>query len=81
MAAMSGHGVSVGDLLLSQQALRAGLLTLPFSQAVATGEGYYLVWSANTLSPQPIALLQAFLLAHVPGPFPDGILLRGKAPQ
>ncbi|MGE0970398.1 LysR substrate-binding domain-containing protein [Klebsiella sp. WOUb02] len=55
MAAMSGHGVSVGDLLLSQQALRAGLLTLPFPQAVATGEGYYLVWPANTLSPQPIA--------------------------
>lgn len=81
MAAMSGHGVSVGDLLLSQQALLAGLLTLPFRQAVATGEGYYLVWSANTLSPQPIALLQAFLLAHLPGPFPDGVLRRGKVPR
>ncbi|WP_261797624.1 LysR substrate-binding domain-containing protein, partial [Klebsiella pneumoniae] len=33
MAAMSGHGVSIGDLLLNLPAIRAGLLALPFSTA------------------------------------------------
>jgi DNA-binding transcriptional LysR family regulator len=49
MAAMSGHGVSVGDLFLSLEAIRSGLLALPFPQAVATGEGYYLVWPKRRL--------------------------------
>lgn len=55
MAAMSGHGVSIGDLLLNLPAIRAGLLALPFSTAIATGESYYFVWPKNTLCPQPIA--------------------------
>jgi DNA-binding transcriptional LysR family regulator len=77
MAAMSGHGVSVGDLLLSLETIRAGLLATPFPEAVATGEGYYLVWPKNSLNVQPIALLQAFLLAHLPGPVPADILRLG----
>ncbi|MFK3703776.1 LysR substrate-binding domain-containing protein [Klebsiella sp. NPDC088457] len=81
MAAMSGHGVSVGDLFLSLPAICSGLLALPFTQAVATGDGYYLVWPKNTLNPQPIAQLYAFLLAHLPTPFPDGLLRRGEAPN
>lgn len=36
---MSGHGVSVADLLLSLAAIQAGMLALPFKDAVATGEG------------------------------------------
>ncbi|HCB1499133.1 TPA: LysR family transcriptional regulator [Klebsiella michiganensis] len=80
MAAMSGHGVSIGDLLLNLPAIRAGLLALPFSTAVATGEGYYLVWPKNTLNSQPIALLHDFLHQHVPESLPDSITRQGQAP-
>ncbi|HEC2167035.1 TPA: LysR family transcriptional regulator [Klebsiella oxytoca] len=81
MAAMSGHGVSIGDLLLNLPAIRAGLLALPFPTAVTTGEGYYFVWPKNPLSPQPIALLHHFLNQHIPGPLPDNILRRGEEPE
>ena len=81
MAAMSGHGVSVGDLFLSLQAIRSGLLALPFAQAVATGEGYYLVWPKKRLNPQPVALLYHFLLEHIPAPFPDGLTRLGQPPK
>ena len=80
MAAMSGHGVSIGDLLLNLPAIRAGLLALPFSTAIATGESYYFVWPKNTLCPQPIALLHRFLNQHIPGPLPDDIIRLGEAP-
>lgn len=70
MAAMSGHGVSVGDLLLSLQSIRAGLLATPFPEAVATGEGYYLVWPKTSLNASAIALLLAFLRQQLPGPPP-----------
>ena len=59
---------------------RAGLLALPFSTAVATGEGYYLVWPKNTLNSQPIALLHDFLHQHVPESLPDSITRQGQAP-
>ncbi|WP_265671953.1 LysR substrate-binding domain-containing protein [Klebsiella grimontii] len=81
MAAMSGHGVSIGDLLLNLPAIRAGLLALPFSTAIATGEGYYFVWPKNTLSPQPIALLQRFLNQHIPGPLPADLIRQAAAPD
>ncbi|MDM4221826.1 LysR substrate-binding domain-containing protein [Klebsiella pasteurii] len=81
MAVMSGHGVSIGDLLLNLPAIRAGLLALPFSTAIATGEGYYFVWPKNTLSPQPIALLQRFLNQHIPGPLPADVIRQGAAPD
>lgn len=81
MAAMSGHGVSIGDLLLNLPAIRAGLLALPFSTAIATGEGYYFVWPKNSLSPQPIALLQRFLNQHIPGPLPADVIRQGAAPD
>lgn len=77
---MSGHGVSIGDLLLNLPAIRAGLLALPFSTAIATGESYYFVWPKNTLCPQPIALLHRFLNQHIPGPLPDDIIRLGEAP-
>ena len=80
MAAMSGHGVSIGDLLLNLPAIRAGLLALPFSTAVATGEGYYMVWPKNTLNSQPIALLHDFLHQHVPESLSDSITRQGQAP-
>lgn len=62
MAAISGHGISVGDLLLSQEAIASGLLALPFEQAVATGDGYYLVWPRQTPRRQHIDSLCRWLL-------------------
>lgn len=66
LAALSGHGVSVGDLLLSTEALRSGLLTLPFPEAVATGDGYYLVWPDNSVRKQNVEILLKWLKLHVP---------------
>lgn len=66
LAALSGHGMSVGDLLLSTEALRSGLLTLPFPEAVATGDGYHLVWPENSAIKQNIETLLKWLKRHVP---------------
>ncbi|MFC6377248.1 LysR substrate-binding domain-containing protein [Tatumella terrea] len=70
LAALSGHGISVGDLLLSTEAVRNGLLSLPFPEAVATGDGYYLVWPENSVRSQNVELLLKWLKRHIPQP-PD----------
>ena len=75
LAAVSGHGVSVGDLLLSLDAVRDGLLALPFSQAVATGDGYYLVWPKQAAQQATVRQLLDFMLQHLPGDIPAGIQL------
>lgn len=75
MAAISGHGVSVGDLLLSLDAVRDGLLALPFSQAVATGDGYWLVWPKQAAGQDALRQLLDFMLQNVPGGIPPGIVL------
>ncbi len=74
MAAISGHGVSVGDLLLSQAAIAQGLLATPFSEAVSTGEGYYLVWPENSARQRNIDALQRFLLGQAPQVITSGIV-------
>lgn len=66
LAALSGHGVSVGDLLLSQPAIDSGLLTLPFSEAIATGDGYYLVWPKNTAKKANVLQLLDWLTLNAP---------------
>lgn len=66
MAAISGHGISVGDLLLSLNALRDGLLALPFPQAVATGDGYYFVWPGNAPFSAARDTLLSWLRDHLP---------------
>lgn len=44
VAAIAGHGVSIGDLALCAEAIADGRLALPFKTAVHTGDGYYMVW-------------------------------------
>lgn len=66
MAAISGHGVSVGDLLLSQDAIKNGLLALPFKHPVATGDGYYLVWPKTSVVKQNIDVLLDWLVNQAP---------------
>ena len=65
-AAMAGHGVSIGDLALIGRHVREGRLALPFDQAVATGDGYYLVWPQGSAWEHGIERLGDFLLERVP---------------
>jgi len=80
MAAIRGHGISVGDLLLSLEAINTGLLALPFKQAVATGEGYYLVWPKDSPRQQNIELLHSHLTRNVPIDLPSDLTFIGHAP-
>ncbi|WP_438765800.1 LysR family transcriptional regulator [Kushneria sp. TE3] len=73
MAAISGYGVSVGDLYLSMDAINTGLLMLPFDQAVATGDGYYLVWPTGSPGKKNIDLLYQWLLKNSPCSIPQEI--------
>ncbi|WP_261532238.1 hypothetical protein [Burkholderia multivorans] len=43
LAAIAGHGVSIGDLAMCAEAIADGQLVLPVRTAVHTGDGYYLV--------------------------------------
>lgn len=73
-AAISGHGISIGDLLQSLKAIEDGLLALPFREAVATGDCYYLVWPKGTAKKAHIDLLYQWLKPSTPGPCPDGVI-------
>lgn len=73
MAAISGHGISVGDLMLSLTAVRDGLLTLPFTQAVATGDGYYFVWPRACAKTSQTEALHCWLKEHVPHELPEAV--------
>ncbi|GAC1035369.1 LysR substrate-binding domain-containing protein [Pseudomonas sp. No.117] len=46
-AAARGYGVSIGDLVMLAEDVAAGLIALPWPDAVASGDGYYLVWPRN----------------------------------
>ena len=65
-AAMHGHGVAMADLRLTLDSLKSGLLALPFREAIATGDGYYLVWPINSLRRQSIERLLALLNLNAP---------------
>ncbi len=73
LAAISGHGIAVGDLLLSLEAIKSGMLAVPFSEAVATGDGYWFVWPTGKPYSKNIALLYEWLKDAVPSQIPEGI--------
>lgn len=79
LAAISGHGVSVGDLSLSLNAIRSGILALPFSEAIATGESYYYVCQKGTFTHKNSLLLYHHLKACVPVDYPANLQLLPKA--
>jgi len=58
--------VSVADLTLSRHALEKGMLALPFTRQVVTGDGYYLVWPEDSPRQKEIATLRHYLLTCVP---------------
>jgi len=64
-AAARGYGVSIGDLVMLADALTAGLIALPWPEAVASGEGYYLVWPRNRRGQTRLRQLGDFLQREV----------------
>ncbi|ELY4322577.1 LysR substrate-binding domain-containing protein [Cronobacter turicensis] len=74
LAALNGHGVAMADPRLISEALNNGLLALPFSEAVATGDGYYVVWPKNAARGKSIDLLLNWLSVHIP-PLPSHDIL------
>ncbi|QOV66056.1 LysR substrate-binding domain-containing protein [Kosakonia pseudosacchari] len=74
-AAIGGHGVAVGDLLLSLPALAQHQLTLPFPQAISTGDSYWLVWPKDSPRKKNIDRLGEFLCGLVPVDFPPQVEL------
>lgn len=74
-AAVSGHGISVADVLLCQEAISSGQLALPFSEAIASGEGYWLVWPKGSPRITNIELLCSALKASAPCNLPDSLTL------
>lgn len=66
VAAMNGHGVTMGDLFLTIEALKSGLLALPFKDAIATGDGYYLVWPKHSHKKKSIDHLHSWMKDRVP---------------
>ncbi|KAF0864576.1 LysR substrate-binding domain-containing protein [Pseudomonas sp. LD120] len=64
-AAMGGHGLSIGDLHLLAEDIRRGRVGLPFPRAVASGDGYYLVWPPGNRHEEAIHQLRGFLLSQV----------------
>ncbi len=66
LAAMHGHGIAMADLRLTLEALKSGLLALPFREAIDTGDGYYLVWPKNSIRTHSIERLRDWLNLHTP---------------
>ena len=66
LAAMGGHGVTIGDLLLSQSAMDQHLLVAPFPLAIGTCDGYYLVWPGDSARQNNIDKLALFLQKNIP---------------
>lgn len=65
-AAQQGAGIAVVDLLLARGELDSGHLVMPFPQAVATAEGYYLTWPKACPQARQVRALGEFLRARVP---------------
>ncbi|MCS3429957.1 LysR substrate-binding domain-containing protein [Klebsiella sp. BIGb0407] len=78
LAAISGYGVSVGDLLLSLNAIHSGMLALPFPEAIATGESYYFVCQKGTFTHKNSQLLYHHLKACAPDDYPANLQLLPK---
>ena len=72
-AAQQGAGIAVVDLLLAQGELDSGRLVMPFPQAVATAEGYYLTWPRSSPQARQVRALGEFLRARVPQPPLHGV--------
>ncbi|MHB0777583.1 LysR substrate-binding domain-containing protein [Halomonas sp. WWR20] len=66
LAAMQGHGISIGDLSMVAAEVQSGVLELPFKKAVHTGDSYYLVWPKGSPKEPYIRKLGDFLKTNAP---------------
>lgn len=66
-AAMRGHGVSIGDLHLVADDVREANVRLAHPMAVASGDGYWLVWPRDSRCLANILELRDALGGQVPG--------------
>lgn len=66
LAAIQGHGVSIGDLSMVASEVQSGVLELPCKKAVSTGDGYYLIWPKGSPKEAYINRLGSFLKDNVP---------------
>lgn len=64
-AAARGYGVSIGDLVMLAEDVAAGLIALPWPEAVASGDAYYLVWPRNRRGQGRLRQLADFLQREV----------------
>ena len=60
-AATRGHGVAIGDLNLVRESLRDGVLVAPFTQTIAQGLSYYLVYPPDRAQQPKIRILREWL--------------------
>lgn len=65
-AAQQGLGISIGDLILISEAISLQQLCLPFPKAVATGDGYYMIWTKGNPKEKKLLFLKDFLQQEVP---------------
>ncbi|WP_442772150.1 LysR substrate-binding domain-containing protein [Paenirhodobacter enshiensis] len=75
-AAIAGHGLSIGDLVLCSSALADGQLVLPVPIAVSTGDGYHMVWPETCRKLRQVQRLLDFLRSDLPEPVQAGIEFR-----
>lgn len=75
-AAAQGHGVSMADLALASNALRSGQLVAAVPIAMATGDGYHLVWPRDSAHDGAIRALGRWLKARAPRVKDLGVGLR-----
>ena len=61
IAAARGYSVSMGDLLMVAEDVAQGRLSLPWPTAVASGDGYYLVWPKTRPGGERLRRLSDFL--------------------
>ncbi|WP_330647114.1 LysR family transcriptional regulator (plasmid) [Thioclava litoralis] len=65
-AATAGHGLSIGDLVLTSGAVSDGQLVMPFPEAVQTYDGYFMVWPESCKKLRYLEKFLDFLQEDVP---------------
>lgn len=65
VAAARGYGVSVGDLVMVAEDVNQGRLGLPWPNAVASGDSYYLVWPKARRGQERLRRLRDYLVNEV----------------
>jgi len=66
VAALQGLGISVADLAMVIDDIRAGRLECPYPQAIATGDSYWLIWPEDSPLAEETRELADWLCNRVP---------------